>query len=107
MNKGQVKKKWKNEVISFFLLAGCGIVSVCSNPTVVFAAANTSGFDNFISFICEWLVKIGVVIAMIGGIQMAIGFKQEDPDAKVRGLQTLAAGFMVAAIGQGGTSLFG
>lgn len=96
----------KNQITYIVLLGICGIIPVGASAQVVFAADGDVNFDGFITFICGWLVKIGAVVAMIGGVQMAIGFKQDDPDAKVRGLQTLAAGFMVAAIGAA-PSLFG
>ena len=33
----------------------------------VFAASNTESIDSFINFACDWLTKIGGVIALVGG----------------------------------------
>lgn len=63
-------------------------------------ATNTSSIDGFVTFICDWLIKIGAVVMIIGGVQFAVGWKREDSDGKVNGLLTLMAGAMVAAIGK-------
>ena len=47
----------------------------------------------------KWLVKIGVVVAMVGGVMFALGWQREDSEGKSKGLLTIMAGFMVAAIG--------
>ena len=43
---------------------------------------------------------------MVGGVMFAFGWQREDADGKTRGLQTLMAGAMVAAIGAS-PSIFG
>lgn len=76
-------------------------------PTVAFAEeSGTSTVDTFIDFVCEWLKKIGAVVMMVGGVMFALGWQREDADGKTRGLQTLMAGGMVAAIGLS-PSIFG
>lgn len=67
---------------------------------------NTDALDRVIKWIATWAGKIGLVIAFFGGIQTALAFKNEDAEAKVRGLKTLAAGFMVYAISKS-LDLFG
>lgn len=77
--------------------------------TVMFSMtvyADTGTIDKFIDFVCEWLVKIGAVVMMVGGVIFAFGWQREDADGKTRGLQTLMAGAMVAAIGAS-PSIFG
>jgi len=68
--------------------------------------ADTGTIDKFIEFVCEWLIKIGAVVMMVGGVMFALGWQREDADGKTRGLQTLMAGAMVAAIGVS-PSIFG
>lgn len=73
-------------------------------PTIAFAkdsnsSSNTSTIDTFVTFICDWLKKIGAVVMMVGGVMFALGWQREDADGKTRGLQTLMAGAMVVAIG--------
>lgn len=77
--------------------------------TVMFSMtvyADTGTIDKFIEFVCEWLIKIGAVVMMVGGVMFALGWQREDADGKTRGLQTLMAGAMVAAIGAS-PSIFG
>ena len=66
----------------------------------VFANSNTSSIDAFINFACDWLTKIGGVIALVGGVMFALGWQREDAEGKSRGLMSLMAGFMLVAIAQ-------
>lgn len=72
----------------------------------VLAASNTESIDSFINFACDWLTKIGGVIALVGGVMFALGWQREDAEGKSRGLMTLMAGFMLVAIAQS-KNLFG
>ena len=74
--------------------------------TKVFANSNTGSIDSFINFACDWLTKIGGVIALVGGVMFALGWQREDSEGKSRGLMTLMAGFMLVAIAQS-KGLFG
>ena len=66
----------------------------------------TESIDSFINFACDWLTKIGGVIALVGGVMFALGWQREDAEGKSRGLMTLMAGFMLVAIAQS-KNLFG
>ena len=68
--------------------------------TKVLADSNTGSIDSFINFACDWLTKIGGVIALVGGVMFALGWQREDAEGKSRGLMTLMAGFMLVAIAQ-------
>ena len=72
----------------------------------VLAESNTGSIDSFINFACDWLTKIGGVIALVGGVMFALGWQREDAEGKSRGLMTLMAGFMLVAIAQS-KNLFG
>lgn len=72
----------------------------------VLAASNTGSIDSFVNFACDWLTKIGGVIALVGGVMFALGWQREDAEGKSRGLMTLMAGFMLVAIAQS-KNLFG
>ena len=72
----------------------------------VYADSNTGSIDSFIYFACDWLTKIGGVIALVGGVMFALGWLREDAEGKSRGLMTLMAGFMLVAIAQS-KNLFG
>ena len=84
-----------------------GIVSTfLMFTTQVYADSNTGSIDSFINFACDWLTKIGGVIALVGGVMFALGWQREDAEGKSRGLMTLMAGFMLVAIAQS-KNLFG
>ncbi|NUU75345.1 hypothetical protein [Paenibacillus xylanilyticus] len=75
--------------------------------TRIYAAAEgMDQFDGVVEVIATWAGRIGLVVAFFGGIQTALGFKQDDADGKVRGMKTMAAGFMVFGISKS-LSLFG
>lgn len=62
--------------------------------------------DIVIQWIVSWVAKIGLVVAFFGGVQVALGFMNDDADAKVSGMKTLAAGFMVYGICAASNTLF-
>lgn len=75
-------------------------------PVFAFAATDTSALDNIIHTFCDWAFKIGLFVALIGGIDFAIGFKGNDADEKIRGMKTCAAGLIASGIAHT-PSLFG
>lgn len=50
----------------------------------VLAASNTGSIDEFINFACDWLTKIGGVIALVGGVMFALGWQREDSERKIK-----------------------
>ena len=55
--------------------------------------------------ITKWVFRLGGVVVFVGGIMFALGWKSEDAEQKTRGIQTVVAGAMVAAIA-GSANLF-
>lgn len=94
------KNRLKERLAKAYVRLNTFVVIMIFGMNTVFAA-DTSSIDNFITFICEWLIKIGAVVMMIGGTQFALGWKREDSDGKVQGLLTLMAGGMLIAVGKG------
>lgn len=88
------------------------------NPSIVAHAANqqqaqtttTTGaddsFNNMIDFITTWFTRIGLAVGLVGGIMFGFGIKDDNADTKQRGLMTLVAGLVVAAICAGAKTLF-
>jgi hypothetical protein len=75
--------------------------------TQAFAAdAGMDSFDSVVDVVARWLGRIGLVVAFFGAVQLALGFKQDDADGKIRGMKTLASGFLVFGITQS-LNLFG
>lgn len=96
---GKIKEK--------FTIVGTIIMgNLILTESSVFAASNTESIDAFINFACDWLTKIGGVIALVGGVMFALGWQREDAEGKSRGLMTLMAGFMLVAIAKS-KGLFG
>lgn len=56
--------------------------------------AGADKLHSVVGWIAAWAGKIGLVVAFFGALQTVLGFMNDDADAKVRGLKTLAAGFM-------------
>lgn len=99
----KVKKAVKKTVSSLNVIV-CSLI--LSASSVYAAGSNTSSIDGFISFVCDWLLKIGGVVALIGAVMFALGWQRDDAEGKSRGLMTMMAGFMVIAISQS-KGLFG
>lgn len=98
-NKNKIKNKLS--VVSGILFS---TFIIAQNK--IYAASNTESIDGFITFACDWLTKIGGVVALVGGVMFALGWQREDAEGKSRGLMTLMAGFMLVAIAQS-KNLFG
>lgn len=96
-------EKHKNKIMGFQTSMTLFILSMNS---VYAEGSNTNSIDSFITFICDWLTKIGGLVAMIGGIMFAAGWVREDADGKYKGLLVVMAGFMIVAISKS-PSIFG
>ncbi len=57
-----------------------------------------AAFNSVIGFFATWIGRIGLVVAFVGGVMFALAIKNDDAEAKTRGLMTLASGFVVFAL---------
>ena len=57
-----------------------------------------AAFNQVVGFFATWLGRVGLVVAFVGGIMFALAIKNDDAEAKTRGLMTLASGFVVFAL---------
>jgi hypothetical protein len=57
-----------------------------------------AAFNEVVGFFATWLGRVGLVVAFVGGIMFALAIKNDDAEAKTRGLMTLASGFVVFAL---------
>lgn len=114
----QGKEQKKNPVSRFFsavnakrkkiMLTLVTMVTMSMMSAVpAFAAPADSGggtvdgeaaFNSVIGFFADWIGRIGLVVAFVGGIMFALAIKNDDAEAKTRGLMTLASGFVVFAL---------
>ena len=98
--QSEVKNTNFTKKIPKAIIAVCGVALMeIATPITAFADDGTESIDTFVTAIGKWLVKIGIVVAMVGGVMFALGWQREDSEGKSRGLLTVMAGFMVAAIG--------
>jgi hypothetical protein len=58
-------------------------------------------YQSTINFFITWIKRIGLMVAFVGAIMFGFASRNEDADAKTRGLLTLVSGLIVAALCQG------
>ena len=96
--KNNMSKKTREKVAKAGLIVNTTAMMMVLNMTNVLAVnSNTDSIDQFIDFVCDWLMKIGGVVGLVGGVLFAL---RDDAEGKSRGLMTLMAGFMLIAIAQ-------
>ncbi len=64
------------------------------------SGAGEAQFNAVINFFATWIGRIGLIVGFVGAIMFGLAIKNDDADAKTRGLMTLAAGFVVFAVTQ-------
>lgn len=69
-------------------------MSVFADGTDADATINT-----IIDLLTTWIPRLGGLLVVVGGIQLGIGFKDDDATGKTRGMQCMIGGAIVAAIG--------
>ena len=87
--------------ITFGLVVMSMMLSFGGVTAFAAGGGRTEGVDTFntvVQFIVDWVARIGLVIAFIGAVQFAMGFKDDSADGKTRGLMCLASGFIVFAV---------
>ena len=62
------------------------------------AVEGEAAFNEVAGFFATWIGRIGLVVAFVGGVMFALAIKNDDAEAKTRGLMTLASGFVVFAL---------
>lgn len=55
-------------------------------------------FNEVINFFADWIGRIGLIVAFVGAVMFGLAIKNDDADAKTRGLMTMASGFVVYAV---------
>lgn len=84
----------KKAIIQTFIMASIIVI-----PNLAFANANTAPLDNIITtIVVPWVQRLGMVIAFIGAIMFALGWRNDDADSKARGISTLVSGFMASGV---------
>ncbi len=55
--------------------------------------------DGIMGILGPGIIGLGTLVAVVGGIQTGVGFKDDNADGKTRGFQTLIGGAIIAAVG--------
>lgn len=67
-----MKKLIKSIKNKLAILSGAMISTLILVQNRIYAASNTESIDSFINFACDWLTKIGGVVALVGGVMFAL-----------------------------------
>lgn len=69
--------------------------------TVTASAQNVDAqgmLDSIMKVLKPGVAALGALVAVVGGIQLGVGFKDDNADGKTRGFQTLVGGAIIAAV---------
>ena len=76
-------------------------VSACAmNVYAAGDGADAQGMiDAIMGVLGPGVIALGSLVAVVGGIQTGVGFKDDNADGKTRGFRTLIGGAIIAAVG--------
>lgn len=97
-NKVQAVGSFLNKHMSKIVL--CLMLTMMISSTVFAAAGVDVLWNTFAELIKTWVARLGGVVMLIGGIMFGLGWKSDDAEQKSRGVSTLVAGAIVAAVAQ-------
>lgn len=75
------KNKIKNKLITLSTSIG---ITLMLGTSRVCAASGTESIDSFINFACDWLTKIGGVVALVGGVMFALRMAKRGCRRKIK-----------------------
>jgi len=97
-----IKSEEANEKILAILtmVSGFMIVAAVENLNVfTFGAAGAEAeFQAIMTFIGQWIGRVGALVLLIGSIMFGFSIKDQNPAVKVSALKTIAAGGITSAI---------
>lgn len=74
------------------------VLSMCTMTAFAAGGDANAMLGEIETILKEWIPKLGMLLIAVGGIQLAIGFKDEDTTGKTRGMQTIVGGAIVIAV---------
>lgn len=93
------KKKAKLAAqITMYLMSALSLAATAFAESGGGGGAGEAQFNTVINFFATWIGRIGLVVGFVGAVMFGLAIKNDDADAKTRGLMTLAAGFVVFAV---------
>ena len=101
----EIKRFARMKKVQFTILM-C-IIFACSPANMVYATTAPSAtgdaaaqkWDSVIGFVTPWIQRLGGVVILIGAVEFGIAFKNDDAEAKTKGMRTVIAGCIVFAVG--------
>ena len=97
-----VRKEQRNNPFkrAFSAISGkCRKIALAVTTMLTMSVATSiNAFNSVVGFFATWIGRIGLVVAFVGGVMFALAIKNDDAEAKTRGLMTLASGFVVFAL---------
>jgi len=92
---------------ALIMVAGLIIQDSVSAASTIFTVTGSAAteFNTLTKFAAGWVAKAGLVGVMIGGIQFAFAFKDNNAGAKVLAIKGMIAGIIVSAV-SGSISIF-
>ena len=84
---------------STFMIIALTINTICAAPPSGGLSSDADAkFTLIVNTIAAYGFKFGILIIFYGGIQIGLGFKNDNPDGKIQGAKTVIAGLIVAAV---------
>jgi hypothetical protein len=78
------------------------IITLSASTVLAISASAADGvWGEITSYITTWIPRLGGAVVLVGAIMFGLGWQSEDAQGKSRGISTIIAGSMVAAIGVG------
>ncbi len=74
-------------------------MSACAVTVHAEDATAQGMIDGIMAVLGPGVIGLGSLVAVVGGIQTGVGFKDDNADGKTRGFQTLIGGAIIAAVG--------
>lgn len=95
-----LQKRWGKVVLLVPLMLSLIAIPAYAEATGGTGGASADSFINeVVSLLKTWIPRLGGMVVVVGGIQFGLGFKDDNPDQKTRGMQCMIGGAIVAAIG--------
>lgn len=98
--KDKIALRVGTAMISAFALAAPAFATSGGSGSSGGAGAGDAQFQTVINFFATWIGRIGLIVGFVGAVMFGLAIKNDDADAKTRGLMTLAAGFVVFGVTQ-------
>lgn len=74
------------------------IITLMASSLVFATGGVNTMWNELMDLIKTWVVRLGLVVVLIGGIMFGLGFKNDDAEQKSRGITTAVAGGIVTAV---------